>query len=126
MTPKRGAIVNASTRAYFDRIAERMNASSGAYGFMVFIDPYRLELIKGVPHHLCPAPSKCDQRLRSLVVPDDKSAAQVRMIFADDGLADEGRSLSKWDEHTWRASYGEWDWERVSPPRLFTESGVVP
>lgn len=106
-------MIDPTTRAEFDRIAERMNAPSGAYAFMVIIDQSRLNLMTGIPHHLCPAPPKCDQTLRSLVVRDKEAAAQVRVIFAGDGLDDEGRSLSKWDEHRWRASYGQWDWERA-------------
>lgn len=106
-------MIDETTRAEFDRIVERMKAPSGVYAFMVIIDKRRLQLLKGIPHHLCPAPPKCDQTLRSLLVRDRKAAAQVRLIFADDGLADEGRSLSKWDEHTWRASYGQWKWERA-------------
>ena len=106
-------MIDAATRAEFDRISERMSAPSGAYAFMVMIDQFRLELLRGIPHHLCPAPPKGDKGLRSLVVRDKEAAAQVRMIFADDGMDDEGRSLSKWDEHTWRASYGQWDWERA-------------
>lgn len=108
-------MINHTAREEFDRIVERMSAPSGAYAFMVFIDHFRLELMSGIPHHLCPAPPKCDQTLRSLVVRDKEAAAQVRVIFAGDGMDDEGRSLSIWDEHTWRASYGHWDWERDVP-----------
>ena len=108
-------MIDATEREKSDRIVERMSAPSGAYAFMVIIDQSRLELMKGIPHHLCPAPPKGDQTLRSLVVRDKEAAAQVRVIFAGDGLDDEGRSLSKWDEHRWRASYGQWDWERAVP-----------
>lgn len=106
-------MIDAIAREEFDRIVERMNVPSGAYAFMVIIDQARLELMRGIPHHLCPAPPKGDQTLRSLVVHDKEAAAQVRVIFAGDGMDDEGRSLSMWAEHTWRASYGQWDWERA-------------
>ena len=51
-------MIDAIAREEFDRIVERMNVPSGAYAFMVIIDQARLELMRGIPHHLCPAPPK--------------------------------------------------------------------
>jgi len=87
---------------------------SGAYAFMVEVtSDYRAQLKQLLPgrHKVCDPVGQDDNDLRSVVLPDAGAASIAKMIFSEDGLEDEGRALSLWDEHGYWMTYGPWPWE---------------
>lgn len=104
-------------RAELERLIGALNAPSGAFLFMVEDrDEYREQLAALLPgrHFIKP---RDEIALTSVYLPDVKSAAVARVIFADDEFESPGKPLTRAEEHNAWKHYGGWPWEPESEAR---------